>query len=426
MKFLISVFIFSLFCTNAWTDEKNISKKTIAPEKVAPKLLLKNGDVVAICGDEITSIGLYPYYIEIYQLVCCPTPKVTFKNFGQYKEPTAQFPKVMDRKIIPSKPTVATICYGMYDSLSLKLMSTEQADAWGSGDIRPIIKKFKENGVRMIVLGSPGVVDPKRFMLPDRQFVDSKGADITNKNLRLLRDKAERIAMEEGVEFADIHNSMMEVILKVKEKNNKNYSFPGDGSYGMDGIMPGNAGHLVMAWTFLKEFGYSGDIGTITIDFVKNSAQTTAGQKIVSYKSGVVKVESLRYPFCFSGTDTSNFIHEFISFNEDLNRYMLVVKDAPISTKITWGDHSKVYDSATLAKGINLAAEFRLNPFFHPFNKLLDSIKRRDEAYDSLENVHKNGEPDVWKPKFEAMLKDSLAKSVPKPVIHEIKIEPAN
>jgi hypothetical protein len=105
---------------------------------------------------------------------------------------------------------------------------------------------------------------------------------------------------------------------------------------------------------------------------------------------------------------------------------MLVVKNAPISTKITWGDYSKVYDSATLAKGINLADEFRLNPFYHPFNKLLDSLKGRDDTYVSLENIHKNGSPEKWKPKFEAMLKDYLARSVPKPVIHEIKIEPAN
>lgn len=66
---------------------------------------------------------------------------------------------------------------------------------------------------------------------------------------------------------------------------------------------------------------------------------------------------------------------EFIPFNQELNRYLLVVKNPPAaSLKITWGEESKVFTSEQLAAGINLAAEFLKNPFSAPFAKLLNAF----------------------------------------------------
>ena len=108
------------------------------------------------------------------------------------------------------------------------------------------------------------------------------------------------------------------------------------------------------------------------------------------------------------------------SFNEDLNRYMLIVKGAPAKTKITWGKKSKEYDSATLGKGINLAAEFMDNPFSPAFAKLFEALQERNRCYGWLAGEFK-GQAGMQK-----RLEAALANAVPAPVKHEIKIEPIN
>src|SRR6185295_2891091 len=119
--------------------------------------------------------------------------------------------------------------------------------------------------------------------------------------------------------------------------------------------------------------GCDGNIGTITVRFEDaGAAEATEGHKIVSAKDGVVEVESSRYPFCFAGdpksTSATRGIIEFIPFNEELNRFRLVVKGAAAGKyKVTWGSESKEFSADELAKGINLAAEFLDNPFSGPF-----------------------------------------------------------
>ena len=74
-----------------------------------------------------------------------------------------------------------------------------------------------------------------------------------------------------------------------------------------------------------------------------------------------------------------------VPFSQELNRFMLVVKHAKgNSCKITWGDNSKSFTSARLAKGINLAEEFPVNPFTDAFNKV-DAAVADKQAYETAQ-----------------------------------------
>jgi hypothetical protein len=422
MKRILSVFIFSSMSLFLIADDTTIEKKPDLNKDIAKtsSVKLKEGDIVALCGDSITSNGAYPQFIEIYQLVCASSPQVTLKNFGRWGETAAAFPPIMDKDVIPSKPTVATICYGMNNCRSSKVMSEEQAKAWGAGEILTVVKKFKDAGVRQIFLGSPGCVDSEHFTLSQSAPPNPKAIEATNKNLSMLRDSAEKIAKENNIIFVDVHKPMIEVMAKAKEKYGKAYAFAGGGG---DGVHPGQAGHLVMAWAFLKAFGYSGEIGTITIDFAKDTATATEGHSIAGCKGRIINIESTRYPFCFSGdpakpgSNSTRSVAELFSFNNDLNKYMLTVKDAPEKTKITWGSKSKEFDSSTLAKGINLAAEFMDNPFSSSFAKIFTALNERNQCRGWLRNEFKND------PGMQKRLDAAIAATVPVPVKHEIKIE---
>src|SRR5437763_1743000 len=137
---------------------------------------------------------------------------------------------------------------------------------------------------------------------------------------------AKEVAEEEGVVFADVHDAMFDAMTKAKAKLGSNYAFAGG-----DGVHPGPNGQLAMAYAYLKALGCDGNIGTITVDLSANKAEASEGHKVLSMQDGAVEIESSRYPFCFyddrSGQSTRSAI-EFLPFNDDLNRFKLVVKGA--------------------------------------------------------------------------------------------------
>ena len=149
---------------------------------------------------------------------------------------------------------------------------------------------------------------------------------------------------------------------------------------GPDGVHPEQDCSLVIAYAYLKALGCDGAIGTLTVDYAAKQATADPAQQIVSYQDGTLTVKSTRYPFCFPGQpDQPNFsaaaILKDIPFNDDLNRYLLVVKGLTTpKAKITWGATSKEFASTDLAKGINLAAEFLQNPFCDQFNQVWHSV----------------------------------------------------
>jgi hypothetical protein len=100
-----------------------------------------------------------------------------------------------------------------------------------------------------------------------------------------------------------------------------------------------------------------------------------------------VELESSRYPFCFYGdpkaTSATSGIIEFMPFNDDLNRFTLVVEHAPADKcRVTWGAASKEFTRDQLAAGVNLSAEVIENPFCEPFRKV-EAPVRKQQNYET-------------------------------------------
>ncbi len=332
---------------------------------------LQPGDLVAICGDSITEQKLYSLFIEDYLLMCQPKPDLRAMQFGWGGEQASGFDHRMIKDVLRYKPTVATTCYGMNDG-GYGPLTDERANRYREFTTA-IVKKFKDGGVRFILVGSPGCVDSDTFRR------DPKQAEVYNKTLSQLRDIARDVAKEQGVAFADVNSAMNDAMAKAKAKYGHDYHVAGG-----DGVHPARNGHLVMAYAFLKALGCDGEIGTITVDLAGEKAEATPGHMIVSASGGAVEVESSRYPFCFSGDaaspDGTRGIVEFIPFNQELNRLQLVVNNSGADRlKVTWGQASKEFSADQLAKGINLAAEFPDNPFSDAFKKGEDAIRKQQE-----------------------------------------------
>jgi lysophospholipase L1-like esterase len=395
---------------------------------------------VAVIGDSITEQRQYSVFMEDYLLMCQPAAGVRATQFGWSGETSWGFLARMDNALPPFSPTAATTCYGMNDG-GYSPMTEDKAKKYRDAQTA-IVKKMKAGGVRFIVVGSPGAVDTDFFR---RDRADPKKAAemsaMYNRTLGQIRDIAREVAREQGVAFADVHDAMIRAMPKAKAKYGNGYHVCGG-----DGFHPDANGHLLMAYAFLKALGCDGDIGTITLDLASGKAEATDGHKVLSAGGGEVEVESTRYPFCFYGDPKSpsstRGIAEFVPFNEDLNRFRLVVKGGPGDSrlKVTWGDASKEFTAADLANGINLAAAFADgNPFSEPF-KAVEGEVRKKQAFetpltkDLLQNLGKYKAilPEEAESldrvaaaavKKDKAMGDATAAAV-KPVRHTIKVEP--
>lgn len=341
----------------------------VASPLMAAEAKLKDGDYVAVIGDSITEQRLYSIFIEDYLLMCQPAMKLQATQFGWGGETAPGFARRMANDMLRFQPSVATTCFGMNDG-GYSPMDPGKAQRYRDGQ-KSIVDQLKKGGVRLIVVGSSSCVDADTFQK------NPEKAAMYNKTLAEARDIARDVAKEDGVVFANVFDPMVDVMTKAKAKYGKNYHVGGG-----DGVHPDRNGHLVMAYAFLKAMGCDGKIGTITVDMAAGKAEATDGHKVLSCKDGAVEIESTRYPFCFYGKpeepSSTRGVLEFLPFNDELNRFVLIVKGVKgDKVKVTWGEASKEFSADALAKGINLAAEFLDNPFAEPFRKVEDVISKQ-------------------------------------------------
>ncbi len=334
--------------------------------------LVKEGDLIAVCGDSITEQKDYSVNIGTYLIACQPIKNVSAVGIGWSGDSTGWFwARNFDTDILSFHPTIVTTCYGMNDG-AYKAVDPKILATYHDGVTR-IVQSLKAGGVRVTIVGSPGAVDNDAYK---NRATD---AAVYNNTLDALRGEAQKIATEQNVLFADVHTPMMTAMQAAKAKLGPAYHVAGP-----DGVHPAHNGHLIMAYAYLKSLGFDGDVGTITLDLKSGAVAGSPGHEVASNKSGVLEVRSTRYPFCFTGApdspDGTRSILPFIPFNQDLNRYTLKVTGATTpNLKVIWGAQTKEFTAAQLAAGINLAAEFLDNPFSAPFAKVRDAVRQQQD-----------------------------------------------
>jgi lysophospholipase L1-like esterase len=336
------------------------------------EFLLQENDMLAICGDSITNMKEYPAYIEDYLIMCQPVPGIRVAQFGISGEKAAGLLARMDHAVLPFRPTVVSICYGMNDG------GNKEPDAAVAEEYRSklgeVVDRFKASGVRGGVIASPGAVD--------RVFVKNPEIDY-NATLEGLRVVAGEVAAAKKLAFADLHRLMIDTMQSSKASLGHDYVFAG-----RDGVHPGPPGQLAMAYGILKAMGCDGAVGSFSVDLGTGKAEASAGHRIIDHAGGKLEIESNRYPFCFTAPGAKpdarkglEPILPHLPFNRDLNRFVLVVKNLKEErAKISWGGRSRDFSRKDLENGINLAAEFLENPFCEPFFTIHEAVRERQRV----------------------------------------------
>ena len=392
----------------------------------AQRHFLRAGDRLAICGDSITEQKKYSRIMETYLTVCAPELGVTVRQYGWSGERAPGFLARMTNDCLRFNPTIATTCYGMndheYRAYQDRIGRTYLTNS------KAIDDSFKAHGCRVIE-GSAGCVGK----VPG--WVGDQHATVQDLNLNLceLRNIGLDLSKKEKVAFADVFWPMLVEGHFAQEKYGTNYAIAGK-----DGVHPDWAGHVVMAYAFMHQFGLDGDIGTFTVDLGSKKAKASSGHEMLGFKDGELTIRSHRYPFCIGDGDPSldNNIRSgtmLVPFNEELNRLELVLKHAKAkSYKITWGGDSKTFTGEQLARGVNLALEFPRNPFTDAFNGVDNAVaaKQAFETDEIKAKFHgKEGKADmagtVARCEEQRAALVAAVKAAFVPVTHTIKIEEA-
>ncbi len=351
--------------------ELEVYKLDPAPETSVP--LLRKGDRLAICGDSITGQKRYSVLLETYLTACLPELDITCRQYGWSGEQAAGFLKRMKNDALRFHPTVAATCYGMND---FRYVPYDEAIA---AEFRKnqtaVIDAFQETGCR-VVLGSSGIIDS----VP--HWVKSAAGTRQELNLALsrFRNIGIEIANSEKVAFADVYRPMLIADYEAKKRIGPEFKVSGK-----DGVHPGWAGQVIMAYGFLKALGVDGDLGSVTYDETSGTATAANGHEVVSVENGRLSLRSTRIPFC-PGPGATNHDDSIragltlVPFDDNLNRFMFRMT-APKAANYTviWGDQRRTYTAGQLSAGVNLAKDFDNNPLVPAFRKILDAVTRKQE-----------------------------------------------
>ena len=370
---LFLAFLHPAFSDGVPAHSVGLSDYVLAPAPKTSTCILQKGDRLAICGDSITEQHLYSALLESYLTACLPDLGITCRQYGWSGEQASGFLKRINNDVLRFKPTIATTCYGMNDFHYVPYQDSIAAEY--RKNQTAIIDAFQAIDCR-VVLGSPGIIDCVPGWV--------KSAEGTQKDLNLalaqFRNINVEIAGAKKVAFADLFQAMLVADLTAKHQYGADFKIAGK-----DGVHPGLAGQLIMAYCFLKGMGVSGELGTIQYDEATGQAHGTQGHEVMAVENGKISLCSTRLPFspgpgAIDRDDSIRAGLAQVPFDDELNRFILRIQH-PKAARYTvgWGAQSRDYTARQLMDGVNLAKDFDNHALVGAFQKVYEAVVRKQE-----------------------------------------------
>ncbi|MGN6726213.1 MAG: GDSL-type esterase/lipase family protein [Tepidisphaeraceae bacterium] len=220
---------------------------------------LVDGDRVVFYGDSITQQRLYTTYLEEYVRCRYRDLKLSFFTAGWNGDTAAGALARLDRDVMPLKPTVVTLFFGMNDGGYQP--PNELITANYKTSLDKLITALQAAKVRVIVF-SPGCVDYDRNPILKKNDY--------NKTLEGLAAVAEELAKQHDCQFVDVFHPMLKFQTEQKAKE------PGF-TISLDGVHPSEAGHLVMVRQMVPTLAESNP----SVDAGKSETPATADAAFV-------------------------------------------------------------------------------------------------------------------------------------------------
>ena len=326
----------------------------------------KKGDRIAFTGNSITDGGHYHSYIWLYYMTRFPNERIDIFNSGIGGDVAEQIYQRMDDDIFVHNPNIITLTFGMndvgyYDFLKPK----PQADSIAQQRIKQsyesflkIEKKLKAytQAKKILIVSSPYDETVKK---PNNYFPGKAKAMLEIAAFQQTSAKQNKWG------FVDF-NRPMTAINEEQQKKDTSFTLCGG-----DRIHPGNDGHMIMAYTFLKAQGLANKpVADISINTTAKKTDKTENCIITNLTVSNKKVafnylaNALPYPLDtiprgWMETRRQSDALAFIPFMQEFDKEQLQVKALQPTKNYKLNIDGKTvgtFTGAAFAEGVNMAA----------------------------------------------------------------------
>jgi len=328
-----------------------------------PVTPFRQGERVVFAGNSITEAGYYESYIWLYYMLHYPGRRITVYNAGIGGDRAKNIVARLDDDVFAKKPTIICLTFGMNDTGYWEFLQAG-ADSTARERVREckayfdqITGRLKDYPAGKIMITSSlydeTMKNPKNYFPKKSQAMDEIAA---------FQEKA---ASDNHWGFVDFFHPMTAITLREQKKDS---TFTLTGS---DRIHPGNAGHFVMAYLFLRRQGMAGKpVADVLIDAAAGKIGRSENCQLSALHVGQdeVRVDYLANSLPFP-QDTIPRMWEnphrqtealsVIPFNEEMNREMLTVRGLGSGNFLVSIDGRQIgkWTGDELATGINLALQ---------------------------------------------------------------------
>jgi lysophospholipase L1-like esterase len=368
-----------------------VAIELLAASALAGEFFIKDGDRVVFLGDSITEQRLYTTYIEAYALTRHPEWKLWFRNVGwggdtswlrqrahpderqlfaadeasQQKMVEDSVGRGLKRDVLPLKPTVVTIKFGMNDH-SYQKFREDIFKAYVRSQSE-LAKVLEANGARVAFLTSQPIEDKRPD--PDK--------DVRNQSLRQFSDGLKEVAAKQGATFVDQFDPYMAIMLHERAAD------PAAIIGGGDAVHPGPAGHTIMAWAILKGLGAPALVSRAEIDGAAGKVVAAEGCRLNNLKAdqGTVAFDRSDDALPMPVDPPAEPALKLAPILQDLDRYELQVTGLPAgSYELSIdGEPAGKSSSEELAKGWNLATS--AGPITKQAREVLTQVFNKNNLY---------------------------------------------
>ena len=346
----------------------------------------RDGERVCFLGDSITKQGGYHAQVLLFYVTRFPEKSVKMWNCGIAGDTAAGGFKRYDWDVAPYKPTVVSIMMGMNDvgrgyyadknPDKTVQEKRQQAIDRNIAYMEKLVERVTGDGGRAVLI-TPSLYD----QTGKQEIANLFGV---NDALKACGEGARRIAGQSKAADLIEFNAPMAAINAEWQAEDPAFTV-----VGKDRVHPGAAGHLVMAYLYLKAQGVSGIVSRMELDLNKRKVVTQENCSVSDISIGADRVafDLLERALPFPVDEKSRSALELVPFVEEFNKEIRKVthlEKGEYEVKID-GEIVLITDSDALARGINLAV-VKNTPQYRQAEVVAERVLRRHEVGKVIRN----------------------------------------
>lgn len=315
----------------------------------------KDGDTVCFVGDSITHGGGYPAYIMEYYVTRFPKAKINFLNKGISGDSAHGGVKRYEWDILADKPNKASIMMGMND-VGRSLYGVENPDTKRLENrkkrldnhklqMEKLIALLEKNGSEVILI-TPSIYD-------QTAEIEKQNLYGVNDALGVCADYCREQAANGKRGLVDFHKPMTELNAQYQKDDAKKTIV------GRDRVHPGNLGHMIMAYLFLKDQNAPGLVASVDIDDKNAKVLSEKNCSVTHVVKGddAITFDYLAKALPWPVAKPYKDVDKLVPLTKDFNQEIIKIQNLPAGEYKLLIDGKEVTkaDAKAFANGVNIA-----------------------------------------------------------------------